>query len=169
MPLRLAGDRSRMMTPRTTLLLALASISFAAGRTCAETPADVQAESFVLSAVSNDELADLSNAVNLPAWIQLAMGRDFSTIEEHWTAVYSPKDSVGAARDWSAQITEARSLSTRATQAGQKRWLGLFIKAGEAVGRKNAPQLAVALRALEADAPTDRIALAANRNFFTAK
>lgn len=157
------------MTHRNTLMIALASISFAAGHLHAEVLADLQAESLVLGAVSNDELAALSNAVNLPAWIQLAMGGDFSTIEEHWAAVYSPKDSVGAARDWSGQTTEARSLAARATHAGQKRWLGLFIKAGEAVGRKNAPQLTTALRALEAAAPSDRTALAANRNYFTAK
>ncbi len=158
-----------MTTHRTTLLMTLASFAIATGQLRAEAIHDPQAESFVLGAVSNDELAALSNAVNLPAWIQLAAGRDFSTIDENWAAVYSPKDAVGAARDWSTQITEARSLVTRATQAEQKRWLGHFIKAGEAVARKNANQLAAVLRLLEADFLSDRTAMASNRKFFTAK
>jgi hypothetical protein len=156
-----------MIPRRTTLLLALASISIGALTLRAEPRAP--AESSVRGAVANDDLAALANDVNLPAWTQLASSRSFTTIEEGWVAIYSPKDAVGAARDWSAQLKVARSFAGRTRTSGQRHWLDLFIKAGEAVGRQDAPQFTAALRALESDSPSGRIALAANPNFFTAK
>lgn len=171
MSARVSGDPNSMTPRRKTLLLALASISIGVAVLRAETgaPSDMQAESIVSGTVTGEELAALANDVNLPAWTQLAMGRDFTTIEEGWVAVYSPKDAVGAARDWKAQVKVARALAVRTSTAGQKRWLDLFIKAGEAVGRRDGMQFTAALRALESDSPAGRIALAANRNFFTAK
>jgi hypothetical protein len=151
-----------------TLGLALAALSFGAAAVRADA-VDRASESMVAGTVTSDDLAALANEVNLSAWTQLATGRDFSTIEENWALVYSPKDEVGAARDWRPQVSVARSLAARAASAGQRRWLGLFVQAGEAVGRKDAAKFTAALRALSGEAPASRSALASNSNFFRAK
>ena len=165
------GDPSSMNPTRTILLLAVASIFLGGSVLRAETnaPAEVPGESIVRGAVSNEELAALANDVNLPVWMQLALSRSFTSVEEGWVAVYSPKDPVGAAGDWSAQLRIARALAGRTNTSGQRRWLELFVKAGEAVSRKDAVQFTAALRGLGSDVPSGGIALAANLNFFTAK
>lgn len=171
MPAAILGDPNSMSLRRNTLLLALASISIGAGslRADADAAAEVQVESIVSGVLTADELAALANEVNLPAWTQLAITRNFTTIEEGWASVYSPRDAVGVARDWSAQVKMARLLTARANKATQRRWLELFIKAGEAVSRNDAIQFTAALRAMESESSPDRIAFAASRNFFTAK
>lgn len=171
MPQAVSGDSNSMSFRRATLLLTLAAISIGASVLRAEeaATAEVQSESIVGGVVTGEEIAALANDVNLPAWTQLAVSRDFTSIEEGWVSVYSPKDAVGAARDWSAQLKVARLLSDRTKLAAQKRWLGLFIKAGEAIRRNDSVQFTAALRALESDIPAGRIAISANQNFFTAK
>lgn len=168
---RVSGGPGSMTLPRTISLAALASITIGATTPPAETgrPAEAPAESIVSGAVTGEELAALANDVNLPAWMQLALSRDFTSIEEGWVTVYLPKDPVGAARDWSEQVKTARSLSVRAGKTEQRRWLGLFIKAGEAIGRRDASQLSATLRALQSDLSVGRIAIATTPNFFTAK
>jgi hypothetical protein len=171
MPPTISGDPNSMTVRRTISLIGLALIFVEAPLLCAGagTPADTDAESVVRGAVSNEELTALANDVNLAAWTQLAASRDFTTIEEGWVAVYSPKDPVGAARNWSVQVQAARSLTVRASGASQKRWLSLFIRAGEAVGRKNTDQFTAALRALQSDSQPGSIAFVSDQNFFTAK
>ena len=160
-----------MTTHRMRLMLALASILIGVAEADAEsgTAADPQIESTATGVVIGEELTSLANEVNLWTWTQLARSRDLTAIEESWVVVYSPKDPVGVARDWGTQVKRARSLNTRTATSVQKRWLGLFIKAGEAVERKDTAQFTVALHALEDDIPAKRTALAALPNFFTAK
>ncbi len=157
------------MNPHLITLTALAALTLAGVASDAGMPADPQAESIVRGAVTNEELSALANEVNLPAWTQVATSRDFTTIDESWVAVYSPKDAVGEARNWSPQVATARSLAARATKASQKRWLGLFIRAGEAIAKKDAVQFVAAVRALENDGPSGQIAFATILKFFTAK
>lgn len=165
------GDSSSMTFRETTLLLVVSSIYFGASPLRAETVAEAgsQAESIVTSAVTGDELAALANDVNLPAWAQLALSPSFTSIEEGRVAVYSPKDAVGTARDWDTQVKVARHLAGRTRTPGQRHWLNLFIKAGEALARKDALRFASAVRALESEPWVGRIAIAGNPNFFTAK
>jgi hypothetical protein len=59
----------------------------------------------------------------------------FNALDENWVSVYSPKDAVGTAGNWNEQIARARALQERTTQFLQRRWLELFIRAGEAVGK----------------------------------
>lgn len=164
------GD-SDSMSFRTTLLVAAFTILIGEWALRADTgsPSDAQAESIVSGLLTTDEIVALANEVNLTAWTQLAVSRDFTSIEEGWVSVYSPKDAVGVARDWSVQVKMARSLVGRANRANQRRWLELFIEAGEAVRRKDTTHFTAALRALQSDAPAGRPPFAANRNFFTAK
>ncbi len=160
-----------MIRPWTKLITALVSLGLGATALRAETSvlAEPTAEPLSVGVVTEEALAALANEVNLPAWTQIAPAKDFAAIEETWASVYSPKDAVGQARNWGTQVKQARSLVVRATQAEQKRWLTLFIQAGEAIGRKDAVQFGTALRALKNDAPAARTALAANQNFFRAK
>ena len=125
-------------------------------------------ESVPLASVG-DSLATLANEVNLAAWTQIAASQDFRTLEESWVAVYSPRDPVGAAQDWKTQVQAARVLTSGPVAPAQQRWLARFIKAGEAVARKDSPKFMAAVRAMENEAATSRTVLAANQNFFTAK
>ena len=147
----------------TPVALAALTLAFAAVAADPRTPADPQAESIVAgSAVTNDELAALANEVNLAAWTQAASSRDFTTIDETWVSVYSPKDPVGEARNWTPQVAAARALAASATKAGHKRWLDLFIKAGEAVARNDGIQFVAAVRALETGSAGARLAVVTN-------
>jgi hypothetical protein len=150
-----------MFASKTTLLLAASSILFGVEQ--------ARAGDRSWAAVSDDDLETLANAVNLPLWIQFSEAQGIGAIEQLWTEVYSPKDTVGAARDWNVQIVEARGLAAKADEAWKKRWLGLFVEAGKAVGRKNATQFEAALRALDSTPSPHRTAISDNRNYFRAK
>jgi hypothetical protein len=73
----------------------------------------------------------------------------FNAIEENWVSVYSPKDTVGQAGNWDAQIARAKALQERAPQFLQKRWLAVFIKAGEAIARRDSNEFALLVRELK--------------------
>ena len=147
---------ARMNPHLQSLSIALASLTFGAF-------------AFAAAPVANEELSALANDVNLSAWVQVAASPDFATIEEGWVAVYSPKDAVGMARDWDLQLAQARSLATRATQPRQKRWLQLFIKAGEAVARKDSVRFIASVRSLGREIAAPGGTLAVNANFLGAK
>jgi hypothetical protein len=83
--------------------------------------------------------------------------------------VYSPKDAVGAAGNWNEQVARARVLAARTPQFMQKRWLELFIRAGEAVARRDSNEFAVALRELKRSSVAGQPGPANGKNFFTAK
>ncbi|MEA3212519.1 MAG: hypothetical protein QOE70_5576 [Chthoniobacter sp.] len=137
--------------------------------------------------VTDEEIEALANEVNLDVWTQIAaigsfrdkpekrgtggliVTKAFNALEENWVTVYSPKDSVGMARDWNAQVARAWLLEARPTQFMQKRWLDLFIKAGEAVSRKDSNEFALTLRELKRNTVTGQPGWASSRNFFTAK
>ena len=146
--------------------------------------------------VGDDEIAALANEVNLETWAAVASigsfrdksekrgsgglvtTKAFNAIEENWPTVYSPKDPVGEARNWTEQLAHARALVERNPQFMQRRWLDLFIKAGEAVARRDSNEFALAVRELKrerlsvsaatgvttASAPADN-----SRNIFPAK
>jgi hypothetical protein len=133
-----------------------------------------------------DELLNLANEVNLDTWEQVAsigsfrdrpekrgtgglvVTKAFNAIEENWVTVYSPKDPVGQAGNWDAQVARARQLQTPGTQFMQRRWLELFIKAGEAVSRRDSNEFASMVRELKRS-PLTTASLETPRNFFTAK
>jgi hypothetical protein len=135
------------------------------------------------ASVTDEEIAALANEVNLEVWGQVtAIGsfRDkpekrgtgglvvtpaFNALEENWASVYSPKDAVGQAGNWAAQLTTARSLLVRPTQFVKKRWLESFIKAGEAVAARDSNGFATHVRELKRNG----LAVENPRNFFTAK
>ena len=148
------------MKPLLTTLFAAASLTLAGAVSAADAnPA----------AVTGEELAALSNEVNLPAWMQLVTSPTFAAGDESWTAVYSPKDAVGEARNWDAQVAQARLLKARPVSASQKIWLAHFIKAGEAIGQKDTNRFVAAIRQLQIGAPAARVASTTNPKFFTAK
>ena len=136
-----------------------------------------------LAAVTDEEIADLANEVNLETWAHVAsvgsfrdkpekrgsgglvVTKAFNAIEENWASVYLPKDAVGQARDWSGPLAKARALQARPIQFLQKRWLDSFVKAAEAVAARDSGEFALHIREIK------RASLAgeAGRNFFTAK
>ena len=136
-----------------------------------------------VGSVSDEEIANLAREVNLEAWLQVAtigsfrdkaekrgtgglvVTKAFNAIGENWASVYSEKDAVGQAGDWSASLAKARVLQTRPIQFLHKRWLDSFIKAAEAVAARDSAEFAAHIRDLK------RASLAgeATRNFFTAK
>lgn len=137
----------------------------------------------VSAAITDDEIANLANEVNLEAWTQVAsigsfrdkpekrgtgglvVTKAFNAIEENWASVYSPKDAVGQAGDWSVPLAKARELQARPIQFLQKRWLDSFVKAAEAVAARDSGEFATHMRDLK------RANLGGEnaRNFFTAK
>ena len=154
----------------------------------------------VVAAVSDEEIAALANDVNLETWATVAaigsfrdkverrgpgglvVAKAFNAIEENWPTIYSPKDPVGAAGNWSEQLERAKGLVERNPQFMQRRWLEFFIKAGEAVARRDSNEFALAVRELKRErltvqaasgVPTASVAPAASgensRNFFPAK
>lgn len=118
-------------------------------------------------AAIDEELGALANEVSLETWAQVAaigsfrdkpekrgsgglvVTQGFNALEENWASVYSPKDSVGSAGNWNEQLGRARSLVGRNPQFLQRRWLELFIKAGEAVARRDSTEFALAVRELK--------------------
>lgn len=133
--------------------------------------------------VSDEEIASLSNEVNLEAWAHVAsigsfrdkpekrgtgglvVTKAFNAIEENWASVYSPKDAVGQAGDWSGPLAKARAFQSRPIQFLQKRWLDSFIKAAEAVAVRDSNEFAANVR----DLKRTKFAAETPRNFFTAK
>ena len=134
----------------------------------------------------SEEIAALANDVNLETWFQVAaigsfrdrpekrgtgglvVTKGFNALEENWVTVYSPKDPVGQAGTWEAQVAKARRLETSTGQFLQRRWLELYIKAGEAVSRRDSNEFAATLRELRRS-PLTTASLENPRNFFTAK
>jgi hypothetical protein len=161
-----------MTIHRNTFLAALTALALGAGATAAlagtKSP-PVNAVESDLSGSLGDQLATLANDVNLSAWTRIAASQDFRTIEESWVAVYSPKDAVGTAQDWNAQLKMARTLAHSTSLPAQQRWLARFIEASEAVAHKDSGRFAIAVRSLENELFASQTALAANQNIFTAK
>ena len=133
--------------------------------------------------VSDEEIAGISNEVNLKAWSHVAtissfrdkpekrdnhgllVTKAFNAIDENWASVYSPKDAVGQTGNWSGPLAKARAMQARTVQAVQKRWLDTFIKAAEAVAARDSGEFSAQVRELK----RTRIAAEIPRNFFTAK
>jgi hypothetical protein len=127
----------------------------------------VPAVAATAAAVADDEIAALANDVNLETWATVAsigsfrdkpekrgpggivVAKAFNAIEENWATVYSPKDPIGMAGDWTEQTARARTLIERNPQFMQRRWLDLFVKAGEAVSRRDSNEFASAVRELK--------------------
>lgn len=149
--------------------------------------APVKAAPVLASATTLDEdLAALANEVNLSTWEQIASMASFrdraekrgsgglvvtkgaNALSQTWVSVYSPKDPVGVAGNWDAQVTKARALQERSTQFIQKRWLDLFIQAGEAVAKRDSDEFAAAVREFKRW-PLAVAAIENSQNFFTAK
>jgi hypothetical protein len=157
-------------------------IYWAKGAPAARTALQVPASG---SAITDEELATLAAEVNLDTWAQIAaigsfrdkpekrgagglvVTKAFNAIDENWVSVYSPKDQVGAIGNWNEQITRARALQERTTQFLHRRWLELFIKAGEAVARRDSNEFAQRVRELKRSRAT--ASAETTRNFFTAK
>jgi hypothetical protein len=153
-------------------------------KTAAEAP--VAAPTTVAPAPVGEELAALANDVNLETWFQvtaigsfrdrpekrgtggLVVTKGFNALEENWVTVYTPKDDVGQAGNWATQVARARRLEASVSQFMQRRWLELFIKAGEAVSRRDSNEFAATLRELRRS-PLTTASLGSPRNFFTAK
>jgi hypothetical protein len=139
--------------------------------------------------VADEELAALANEVNLATWEQvtaigsfrdkpekrgtggLVVTKAFNAIEENWVSVYSPKDGVGLAGNWDAQVARAKTLAERAPQFLQKRWLALFVRAGEAVAHRDSDAFAAAVREMKRNPLNPAVAVASenSRDFFPAK
>ncbi len=117
--------------------------------------------------VTDEDLASLANEVSLETWVQaaaigsfrdkaekrgsggLVTNKGFNAISENWVTVYSPKDPVGQAGNWDAQVARARALKEHPIQFVQKRWVEAFIKAGEAVSKRDSNQFALLVRELK--------------------
>ena len=115
--------------------------------------------------------------MNQKTWIRLGVvgglivTKAFNALDENWVTVYSPKDAVGQAGDWNEPLVRARALEQRMQQFMQQRWLQLFIRAGEAVARRDSNDFAQAVRELKRN-PISLAASSSNpqsQNFFTAK
>ena len=135
------------------------------------------------SPVADEEIASLANDVNLEAWAHIAsigsfrdkpekrgtgglvVTKAFNAIEENWASVYSPKDVIGQAGDWSAALAKAKAMQARPVQFLQKRWLDSFVKAAEAVAARDSGEFAIHIR----DLKRANLAGETTRNFFTAK
>lgn len=142
-----------------------------------------------VASVSDEELSALANEVNLDTWEQVAsmssfrdkpekrgtgglvVTKAFNALDENWVTVYSPKDPVGQAWNWSEQVERAKKLQARAPQFLQRRWLDLFIKAGEAVENRDSNEFAQCIRELKRTPITITAAQPgeASKNFFSAK
>jgi hypothetical protein len=117
--------------------------------------------------VADEELAVLANDVSLDTWAQvtafgsfrdkpekrgtggLVTAKGFNAITENWVTVYSPKDAVGSAGNWDAQVAAAKAMLARNPQFVQQRWIEAFIKAGEAVARRDSNEFALLVRELK--------------------
>ncbi|HEX8312742.1 MAG TPA: hypothetical protein VF614_15575, partial [Chthoniobacteraceae bacterium] len=117
--------------------------------------------------LSEEELSGLASEVSLDTWAQVAaigsfrdkpekrgvgglvVTKAFNALDENWTSVYPESNLVGQARDWSEQVARAKALQSRTTQFMQRRWLELFIKAGEAVARRDSNEFALCVRELK--------------------
>ncbi len=141
------------------------------------------------AAVSDEDLSALANEVNLDTWQQVAaigsfrdkaekrgtggliVTKAFNALDENWVTVYSPKDAVGEAWNWNDQVARAKAMLDRSPQFMQRRWLELFIKAGEAVERRDSNDFAQAVRDMKRNpiASTGTASAETNRNFFPAK
>ncbi len=148
-----------------------------------KTEAPAATEPAALAPVTDAEIETLANEVSLEAWTQaasigsfrdkpekrgpggLVVTKAFNAIEENWVTIYSPKDAVGTAGNWQEQVARARELEGRSPQFMQRRWLELFIKAGDAVARRDSSEFAAAVREMK----RSRVASENSRNFFTAK
>lgn len=139
--------------------------------------------------VTEEELAALATAVNLETWSEavaigsfrdkagkrgsggLVVKEKFNAIEENWDSVYSAENPVGAAKNWDAQVAAARAMIERNPQFMQRRWLDLFIKAGEAVQRRDSNEFAGAVREMKRSRLTASTGAnpATSANFFPAK
>jgi len=126
------------------------------------------AEATDSGAVTSEDLAALANEVSLDSWEQVTASTAFRTpakganaIEQNWVNVYSPKDPVGESGNWDAQLARARTFQARADQFSQKHWLEVFIRAGEAVSRRDTHEFAALVGELE-HAPRG-VALAAGK------
>lgn len=137
--------------------------------------------------VTDEELDALANEVSLETWTQVAaigsfrdkperrgagglvVAKAFNAIEENWVSIYSPKDTVGAAGNWNTEVARAKVLLARAPQFMQKRWLELFIRAGDAVARRDSNEFAAALKELKRSSVAGQPGTANGKNFFTAK
>lgn len=117
--------------------------------------------------VTDEELAALANDVNLETWVQVAAigsfrdkaekrgsgglvtSKAFNALDETWVTVYSPKDPVGEARNWDEPVARAKQILARNPQFVQRRWLEAFVKAGEAVARRDSTEFALLVRELK--------------------
>ena len=117
--------------------------------------------------VTDEELAALANDVNLETWVQVAgigsfrdkaekrgvgglvTSKAFNALDETWVTVYSPKDPVGEARNWDEPVSRAKQILARNPQFLQRRWLEAFVKAGEAVARRDSTEFALLVRELK--------------------
>ena len=117
--------------------------------------------------VTDEELAALANDVNLETWVQVAgigsfrdkaekrgvgglvTSKAFHALDETWVTVYSPKDPVGEARNWDEPVSRAKQILARNPQFLQRRWLEAFVKAGEAVARRDSTEFALLVRELK--------------------
>jgi hypothetical protein len=163
----------------------LQKIYWARGSTAASPAAVASHAPAIGSPITDEELASLATEVNLETWAQIAaigsfrdkpekrgagglvVTKAFNAIDENWVSVYSPKDPVGATGNWNEQVTRARALQERTTQFLHRRWLELFIKAGEAVARRDSNEFAQHVRELKRSRAT--ASAETPRNFFTAK
>jgi hypothetical protein len=127
----------------------------------------VEQEPVTPGPVTDEELAALANDVNLETWAQVAAigsfrdraekrgagglvtSKAFNALEETWVTVYSPKDPVGEARNWDEPVSRAKQILARNPQFLQRRWLEGFVKAGEAVARRDSTEFAVLVRELK--------------------
>jgi hypothetical protein len=149
--------------------------------------------------VSDDEIASLAAAVNLETWSQVAsigsfrdkaekrgsgglvVAKAFNAIEENWASVYPEEHPLGAVRSWAAKVALAKGLLGRNPQFLQRRWLERFIRAGEAVEKRDSNEFATAIRELKKNAltasalntgavnPISTVNQENSRNFFPAK
>ncbi len=154
-------------------------------RQAAEQAALANAAAIVANVTATD-LAALAEEVNLNTWEQVAsissfrdkpekrgtgglvIVKAFNALEANWNSVYSPKDPVGEEGNWDAQVTKARQLLSQTNVFIQRRWLESFIKAGEAVARRDSNEFAVMIRELKGN-PLATASLENSQNFFTAK
>ncbi|MEO8353049.1 MAG: hypothetical protein ABI680_15065 [Chthoniobacteraceae bacterium] len=152
-----------------------------------------------LAPVTDEEIASLAAAVNLEIWSQVAsigsfrdkgekrgsgglvVTKAFNAIEENWASVYGEDHPLGAIRSWSTQVAAAKALLERNPQFLQRRWLERFIRAGEAVEKRDSNEFATAIRELKKNAltasalnagstsPVSTVNPENSRNFFPAK
>ncbi|MHA3774052.1 hypothetical protein ACXR0O_21195 [Verrucomicrobiota bacterium sgz303538] len=138
------------------------------------------------SSITADDIIALANEVGLDTWGQvtaigsfrdrpekrgtggLVVTKAFNALEENWVTVYSPKDPVGQAGNWDPQVAKARHFLAQTGQFMQRRWLENFIKAGEAVARRDSNEFALLVRELRRN-PLTTAFVENPRNFFTAK